>query len=84
MTRDQARRAKVGERVTFLGRKDDEGFVLAVSPAGVKVRWASGIDQTFSGVRVRSIEPVRPTIGVFTWMNDSSSYLFGWGICGSK
>lgn len=73
MTRDQARRAKVGERVTFLGRANDEGFVLRVSPAGVKVRWASGVEQTFGGPRLRTIEPLRPVIGVFSWMNDSSS-----------
>lgn len=68
MTREQARRVKVGERVLFCGRKGDEGFVLAVTPAGVKVRWAMGVEQTFTGVRLRSIEPVRPTIGVFRFL----------------
>lgn len=35
MTREQARRVKVGERVLFCGRKGDEGFVLEIGRAHV-------------------------------------------------
>lgn len=76
MTREQARRAKVGERVLFCGRKGDEGFVLSNTPAGIRVRWPSGVETLFSGPRLRSIEPLPPTIGAFRFLYRGSYYAY--------